>query len=128
MAAGTDLAYVRDEVALLGLNDYFSTRVYGALDDYKRFSKAMIIERIIRETGVLGEEILGVGDGFVEIEEVKRVGGYALGVASVEETGCGIDSWKRSRLLEAGADAIVGNYQDLDAIQTHFRNALNVKT
>ena len=40
LASGTDLKYVREEVALLGLAEFFGNHIYGALDDYKRFSKA----------------------------------------------------------------------------------------
>lgn len=116
LASGTDLTYVRDELAVLGLDRYFGERVYGALDDYKRFSKAMIIEQIIRDTGVRGEQILGFGDGFVEIEEVKKVGGLAVGVASNEETRVGVNDWKRQRLIRAGADIIIGDYQCQDEL------------
>src|SRR3954447_15651079 len=49
LASGTDLKYVREEARLLGLADYFGEHVYGALDQYQDFSKAMIIERILRE-------------------------------------------------------------------------------
>jgi phosphoglycolate phosphatase len=120
LASGTDLTYVRAEVEVLGLANYFGEHVYGALDDYKKFSKAMIIERIIRETGVPGRQILGFGDGFVEIEEVKKVGGLAVGVASNEETRCGVNDWKRRRLIQAGADLIIPDYRALDALLERF--------
>lgn len=116
LASGTDLKYVRDEVTLLGLAEFFEPRIYGALDDYKKFSKAMIIERIIRECGVSGDQLLGLGDGFVEIEEVKKVGGLAIGVASNEETRQGVNRWKRDRLVQAGADLIVGDYRCLEEL------------
>ncbi len=112
LASGTDLTYVEREAALLKLDHYFGSRIFGALDDYKKFSKQMIIRRMIDETGVDGESILGFGDGFVEIEEVKRVGGIAVGVASNEESREGINAWKRDRLIRAGADLIVGDYRD----------------
>lgn len=116
LASGTDLKYVRDELQVLGLASYFGEHVYAALDDYKKFSKAMVVEQIIRDTGVAGRELLGVGDGYVEIEEVKKVGGLALGVASNEETRSGINAWKRNRLVQAGADVIVGDYRQLPEI------------
>ena len=111
LASGTDLNYVRDELEVLGLHGFFGPRVYGALDDYKSFSKAMIIENIIRDTAVEGRQIVGFGDGFVEIEELKKVGGLAVGVASDEEQRLGINAWKRERLIQAGADLIVGDYR-----------------
>jgi len=111
LASGTDLKYVRDEVELLRLGDFFGSRVYGALDDYKQFSKAMIIEQIIRDSHVAGSQLVGFGDGFVEIEEVKKVGGLAIGVASEETQRRGISTWKRERLIQAGADIIIADYR-----------------
>jgi phosphoglycolate phosphatase len=116
LASGTDLAYVRDELNVLGLERFFGPRVYGALDDYQKFSKAMVIARIITDTGVAGHQLLGIGDGFVEIEEVKRVGGLAIGVASNEVTRMGVNAWKRNRLIQAGADIIIGDYRCRDEL------------
>jgi beta-phosphoglucomutase-like phosphatase (HAD superfamily) len=113
LASGTDLKYVQDEVQVLGLADYFGEHVYGALDDYRQFSKAMIVERIIRETQMPGKNLVGFGDGFVEIEEVARVGGLAIGVASNEDTRKGVNAWKRQRLIQAGAHLIIGDYRGL---------------
>jgi phosphoglycolate phosphatase-like HAD superfamily hydrolase len=111
LASGTDLQYVRNELAVLGLDHFFGERVYGALDDYKKFSKQLIIRQMLEEAAVSGKAILGFGDGFVEIEEVKRVGGTAIGVASNEDTRSGINDWKRQRLIRAGADIIIGDYR-----------------
>ena len=116
LASGTDLNYVRDEVDALSMTHLFAPHIYGALDDYKKFSKAMIIEQILREMNVAGPAVIGFGDGYVEIEEVKRVGGLAIGVASNEESRQGINQWKRRRLIEAGADIIVGDYRQLAAL------------
>jgi phosphoglycolate phosphatase len=110
LASGTDLACVQREAELLDLHRYFSGRIFAALDDYWNFSKRMVIERMIEEQHLVGEELLGFGDGFVEIEEVKRVGGVAVGVASDEEGRQGVDSWKRRRLIQAGADVIIPDY------------------
>jgi phosphoglycolate phosphatase-like HAD superfamily hydrolase len=116
LASGTDITYVRDEVSVLGLDHFFGDHIYGAIDDYKNFSKAMIIEQMIRDAGFAGNEIVGFGDGFVEIEEIKKVGGLAIGVASEEEAREGINAWKRNRLIQAGADIIIGDYRELDAL------------
>lgn len=116
LASGTDLKYVEDELQALQLGRFFGRRVYGALDDHRDFSKAMIIERMIHEMGVAGDELLAFGDGFVEIEETRRVGGVAIGVASEEETRSGINAWKRQRLLRAGADVIIGDYRCQDEL------------
>jgi len=111
LASGTDLRFVRHEAELLGLAPFFGPHIYGALDDYQNFSKKLVIERLLEENGLRGEELLGFGDGFVEIEEVKRVGGVALGVASDEVHRSGVNAWKRQRLIEAGADLIVPEYR-----------------
>ena len=116
LASGTDLAFVRNEVELLGLLPFFGTHVYGALDDYQNFSKKMVIEQILRENGLHGQELLGFGDGFVEIEEIKRVGGVAVAVASDEANRRGTHAWKRDRLVAAGADVVIGDYRCRDEL------------
>jgi len=116
LASGTDLKYVRDEARALKLDHFFGEHIYAALDDYQNFSKKMIVERIIGETGVAGHQLLGFGDGFVEIEEVRRGGGVAIGVASDEEAREGINDWKRQRLISAGADVIIGHYRQQDVL------------
>lgn len=120
LASGTDEEYVINEAALLGLTKYFGAHIYGARQDYKTFSKKMIIERMILENNLAGEELLGFGDGYVEIENVKEVGGYAVGVASNETERQGIDDWKRERLIRAGADAIIPDYRELDVMERNL--------
>jgi phosphoglycolate phosphatase len=111
LASGTDLKYVHHEAELLGVASYFGERIYGALDDYQSFSKQMIIERILQENDLHGEELLGFGDGFVEIEGVKSVGGVAVAVASDEVNRRGINAWKRERLVQAGADIVIPEFR-----------------
>ena len=109
LASGTDERYVLREAALLQVNQFFSG-IYGAQDDYKTFSKKMVIERIIRENNLHGSELLGFGDGYVEIENVKEAGGFACGVATDEVSRRGIDEWKRDRLKRSGADIIIPDF------------------
>jgi len=111
LASGTDEPYVLDEAAALGLTPYFAG-VYGALDDYQRYSKKMVIERIIHENRLSGPEFVTFGDGYVEIEDTKAVGGIAVGVASNEATRVGVNEWKRQRLIAAGADVIVPDFRE----------------
>lgn len=112
LASGTDIKYVRNEAELLGVAGYFGEHIYGALDDYQNFSKQMIIERILREEKLRGEELLGFGDGFVEIAEVRKVGGVAVAVASDEVNRRGVNAWKRERLVAAGADVVIPEYRN----------------
>src|SRR5687767_2764192 len=44
LASGTDEEFVKREAELLDVAKYFAGRMYGALDDYKNFSKKMVIE------------------------------------------------------------------------------------
>jgi phosphoglycolate phosphatase-like HAD superfamily hydrolase len=111
LASGTDEPYVWDEARVLRIAHYFAG-IYGALDDWRSYSKRKVIERIIEENGLSGEEFVSFGDGFVEIEETKAVGGIAVGVASNEATREGINEWKRKRLIEAGADIIVPDFRE----------------
>lgn len=111
LGSGTDISYVRQEAELLGLTPFFGDHIYGALDDYQNFSKKMIVERILQQNSLAGNELLGFGDGFVEIEEVKRAGGVAIAVASDEVNRRGINEWKRNRLVEAGADIVIPDYR-----------------
>lgn len=111
LASGTDEVYMKEEARLLGVDRYFDGGVYGALDDYKAFSKAILIQRILSSAECRGEEFLGFGDGYVEIENVHRVGGVTVGVASDEPECRKVDEWKRTRLINVGADFIVPNYE-----------------
>ena len=116
LASGTDLVFVQNEVRALGLDRFFGQHIYGAIDDYQNFSKKMVIERLVDQLQLEQGALIGFGDGFVEIQEVKRAGGVAVGVASDEKHRTGINSWKRERLIEAGADIIVPDYRDLDEL------------
>ena len=110
LASGTDEVYMREEARLLGVTKYFDGGVFGALDDYKAFSKSILIQRIINSAEYKGEEFLGFGDGYVEIENVNQVGGVTVGVASDEPECLKVDTWKRDRRVGVGADFIVPNY------------------
>ncbi len=114
LASGTDEPYVRREAQLLQVAGYFGDHIYGALDDYKKFSKKMVIERILRENNIPGEQLLAFGDGYVEIQNTKEVGGLAVAVASDEaNNGSGkMDEWKRARLLGVGADVVIPDFGD----------------
>jgi phosphoglycolate phosphatase len=110
LASGTDEAYMKEEAELLDVARYFDGGVYGALDDYKNFSKRILVQRILTLPGMTGDRLLGFGDGYVEIEEVKCVGGITVGVATDEPECLRVDEWKRQRLIGVGADYIIPNY------------------
>jgi len=80
----------------------------------------MVIERILRENRLAGPELVAFGDGFVEIEDTKAVGGIAVGVASNEATRQGIDDWKRGRLIQAGADLIIPDFREHERLTRYL--------
>ena len=120
LASGTDEPYMKEEARLLDVTRYFEGGVFGALDDYKSFSKAMLIERIIRENDLHGAEFIIFGDGYVEIENAKEVGGVAVGVATDEARREGVDEWKRARLIQAGADIIIPEFREQERLVSYL--------
>ena len=114
LASGTDEPFVKREAELLGLTKYFGQHIYGAQDDFKNFSKKMVIDRILSENAIDGTKLLSFGDGYVEIQNTKDVGGLAIAVASDEaNNGSGqMDEWKLERLSGVGADAVIPDYRD----------------
>jgi len=116
LASGTDEPFMKEEADLLDVTRYFDGGVYGALDDYKSFSKRIVVQRMLALPDVCGGELIGFGDGYVEIEEVKRAGGVAVGVAT-DEPECRVpDEWKRRRLIGVGADYVIPNYLEWEAL------------
>jgi phosphoglycolate phosphatase-like HAD superfamily hydrolase len=118
LASGTDEPFVKGEATLLDIDRYFGKHIYGAVDDYKTFSKKMVIERILRENQISGAGLLTIGDGYVEIENAREIGGLAVAVASDEaNNGSGhMDQWKRQRLLGVGAQVVIPDYRDALAL------------
>ena len=84
LASGTDEIYMKEEADLLDVSRYFDGGVYGALDDFAKFSKRILIQRILQSPDIQGDQLIGFGDGYVEIEEVKQVGGVGVGLATDE--------------------------------------------
>jgi phosphoglycolate phosphatase-like HAD superfamily hydrolase len=121
LASGTDLPSVRREAELLALTPFFGPHIYGPEHRDDGFSKRAVLERLLRDTGVRGDEVIAFGDGFVEIQEVKRVGGVAVAVASDEVQRRGIHRGKRDRLVQAGADIVIGDYRQLDWLMQLFQ-------
>jgi phosphoglycolate phosphatase len=122
LASGTDEVYVLDEATALGVSPYFAA-IYGALDDYQNYSKKMVIDRILDENSLSGSELVTFGDGFVEIENTKAVGGIAVGVASDEVNRQGMNEWKRERLIEAGANLIVPDFREHEHLMAYLMEA-----
>ena len=120
LASGTDHDYVVQEAELLGVTSFFGDRIFGAVDNYEDFSKEKLIQQILQDPAITGDQLLGFGDGYVEIENVSKVGGTAVGVASNEATGVGFDAWKRTRLIDARADYMIPEYREQDLLLAHL--------
>ena len=110
LASGTDEMYTVDEARLLGVAEFFDGGIRGAVDDYKRFSKRILIQRLIAEQGMKPGELLAFGDGYVEIKNAREAGGLAVGVATDEPDCLRVNQWKRNRLVKVGADVIIPNF------------------
>ena len=116
LASGTAHDCVVRELEVLGLTGWFGRCVFGSVPPPGVFSKAAVIEQMLVDHGLKGDQIIGIGDGFVEIAAIVRKGGLAIGVASNEETREGIDAEKRRWLIEAGAHIIIGDYRQSDEL------------
>ncbi|MBZ5562791.1 MAG: HAD hydrolase-like protein [Acidobacteriia bacterium] len=120
-ASGTDETYTLEEARLLDVARYFDGGIYGAQDDFKSFSKEILIQRMISSLECRGDQLLGFGDGYVEIKNVKDAGGVAVGVATNEPECQAVNPWKRRRLVSVGADFIIPNFScGAQLLQTLF--------
>ncbi len=110
LASGTDEPYVKKEAEILGFAKFFGKNIYGARDDVKTYSKKILIDRIMKENNLKGNELMVVGDGPVEIRECRKKEGLALGMATFEDGTTGINQEKRRRLILAGAQLVLPDY------------------
>ncbi len=113
--SGTDRDDVRNEADRLGVAHYFK-EIWGALPSVEEYSKEKIIREIIAEHRLEGPQVLAIGDGPVELRNVKEAGGIALGIASDEVHGHGWDASKRQRLVRAGADILTPDFGEADTL------------
>jgi rfaE bifunctional protein kinase chain/domain len=110
LASGTDVDDVISEANMLGYADMFDGGIYGSLGDMKKYSKKMVVEKIIRENNLKGNELAVFGDGPVEVREGRRFDGIAIGITSNEIRRYGMDIEKRSRLVKAGAQLLISDF------------------
>ena len=120
LASGTDKEDTFSEVKILGCGKYFGNRIYGSVFDITKYSKKLLIERIIQENDLSGPELACFGDGPVEIRETKKHNGIAIGVASDEVRRFGLNPEKRKRLIEAGADLIIPDYSQAEKLLSYL--------
>ncbi len=117
--SGTDRADVVNECAKVGAAPYFE-EIWGALGSFKEYSKEKVIQDLVARHELSGPEVLAVGDGPVELRNVKAVGGIAVGVASDEVRGEGWNEEKRERLIRAGADVMVPDFAEASRLAAYL--------
>lgn len=110
LASGTDEVDVKAEAELLGVSHFFDGGIYGAKDSITDCSKELVIKQILEENNIRGEDLISFGDGYVEVQLVKDIGGYAVAVATDEARKKGVNEWKRTRLLSANADVVIPDF------------------
>ena len=110
LASGTDRNDVISEAEVLGYAGIFDGGIYGSVGDISKYSKKMVIEKIMTENHLAGSELAVFGDGPVEIRECRKRQGIAVGLASDEIRRHGLNEGKRSRLVKAGAQIIIPDF------------------
>ena len=116
LASGTELHHVRHEAELLQLIDYFPKRLFAPETTGSAFNKRDVVQLILREQNMTGEELIGFGDGYAETVEVKRAGGVAVGLATSAIGESSPNAMKRAMLADLGADIIISDYAEADAL------------
>ncbi len=120
VASGSDHPGVVREAQALGLADYFTGGIFGALDSSEANGKDRIMQRIMNEHNLAGKELLVVGDGPVEIIEAQSRGAISLAIASDEVNRSGWNQHKVERLTRAGADLLVADFLHAEILERKF--------
>jgi phosphoglycolate phosphatase-like HAD superfamily hydrolase len=116
LASGTDEEDVKEEAVALDISRYFGPHIYGARTDGGGFTKAALVKHVLDVDLCKPAELVAFGDGFVEINEVSKSCGLAIGVATDEPECRRIDQRKRKHLVAAGANYVIPNYVDIAEI------------
>jgi rfaE bifunctional protein kinase chain/domain len=121
LASGTDDADAKEEAARLGYAGYFTGGIFGSVGDVTRDAKKVVLERIMAELGGAFEQLATFGDGPVEMRETVKHRSYAVGVASDEIRRFGMNLRKRTRLIRAGAMAVVPDFSQWQLLWKYLR-------
>jgi len=116
LASGTDRHDVIAESEALGYAELFDGGIYGSVGDVTKYSKKMVIEKIMADNKLQGPELVVFGDGPVEIRECRKRDGIAVGIASDEIRRHGLSTEKRTRLIKAGAHVIVPDFSQHETL------------
>jgi len=113
LASGTQEDDVTQEAEILGVARFFPGRIHGSRPGSVADAKRSALQRMAAEAGGF-RHVVAFGDGPAEIRAAGRGGGYAVGVASNEQERRGLNPAKRRRLVQAGADLVISDFQELD--------------
>lgn len=116
LASGTDIEDVIHEAELLGYADLFEGRIFGSVGDISKYSKKKVIQEIIAEHQLAGNELAVFGDGPVEMKECVKSNGIAIGVASDEIRRSGLNQEKRRRLIRSGAQILLPDFSETNRL------------
>ena len=116
LASGTDRDDVIKEAELLGYAQVFDGGIHGSVGDVAKYSKKMVLEKIIKDNQLQGQELIVFGDGPVEIQECRKVGGLTVGIACEEPRRYGLNTEKRTRLIRSGAQLIIPDFSQQDRL------------
>jgi rfaE bifunctional protein kinase chain/domain len=120
LTSGTDEKNVIYEAGILEYAELFNGKIYGSVDDVKKYSKKMVIESIVKKNRLKEFEFAVIGDGPVEIREGKKKAGITIGVASDEKKGYELNSNKRTKLIKAGADIIIPDFSEYQTLLSYL--------
>jgi len=81
-----------------------------------KYSKKLVISKILSDNGLKGPELACFGDGPVEIRECRNHDGIAVGIASDEIRRHGLNVRKRTRLIKAGAHVVAPDFSQPAAL------------
>jgi phosphoglycolate phosphatase-like HAD superfamily hydrolase len=116
LASGTDGDDVVKEAEALGYAGLFNGGIHGAVGDVSKYSKKLVISKILSDNGLKGPELACFGDGPVEIRECRNHDGIAVGIASDEIRRHGLNARKRTRLIKAGAHVVAPDFSQPDVL------------
>jgi phosphoglycolate phosphatase-like HAD superfamily hydrolase len=114
LISGTDQECVVTEAELLGIRRFFGDMIFGGLDVAGAFTKYQAMQQVIVSCAADKSQVLTFGDGIMDIRSARDAGVFAVGVASDEIKRAGVNPVKRKQLIDAGAEAIIGDYDNFE--------------
>jgi len=120
LASGTDQDDTRAEAQALGYAGLFQ-EIRGSVDDTQKDPKRLLLEQILSNlSGPHAGAVVVFGDGPVEMREGRVHGAATVGVLSDEVRRYGWNHAKRCRQVSGGAQLLIPDFTDPDAILGHL--------